>query len=214
MKMWIRFSTASLLLGVLLLGCSRDPNVAKQKYMQSGMQFFQANKYREAALQFQSAIQIDPRFAEAHYQLARCYMRESLLNGAYEELLRTVDLRPQDTAAMTDLAQLLLAGRKFQDAHDRAAAVLALKPDSYDAELLLASSDAGLGNAKAAGDDIQKAKEMAPTRPEAYVYAGRLELQNQKLGAAEASFRKAVSADPNFLPARLVLAEFYQQQNP
>ena len=56
MKMWIRFSTASLLLGALLLGCSRDPNVAKQKYMQSGMQFFQANKYREAALQFQSAI--------------------------------------------------------------------------------------------------------------------------------------------------------------
>src|ERR1700722_3791574 len=59
MKMWIRFSTACLLLGVSLLGCSRDPNVAKQKYLQSGMQFFQANKYREAALQVQSTIQID-----------------------------------------------------------------------------------------------------------------------------------------------------------
>ena len=31
MQTWFRFRSASLQLEVLLLGCSRDPNVAKQK---------------------------------------------------------------------------------------------------------------------------------------------------------------------------------------
>ena len=77
------------LAGVLLLGCTRDPNVQKQKYFQSGAQYLQSGKYREAAIEFQNAIQIDPRFVQAHYQLAQTYLKESLWNSAYQELLRT-----------------------------------------------------------------------------------------------------------------------------
>jgi Tfp pilus assembly protein PilF len=83
---------AVVLTGALLLGCSRDPNVRKLKYFRSGQQYFQKGKYREAALEFQNAIQLDSRYADAHYQLAQVDLRESLYTGAYQELLRGVDL--------------------------------------------------------------------------------------------------------------------------
>jgi Tfp pilus assembly protein PilF len=50
----------------LLAGCSRDPNVRKQKYLESGQCYFEKAKYREAAIQYSNAIQVDPRFADAH----------------------------------------------------------------------------------------------------------------------------------------------------
>src|ERR1041385_7985331 len=129
------------LVGTLLLGCSRDPNVRKQRFLQSGEQYLKDGKYREAALQFQNAIQLDPRFAEAHYQLAQCYLRESLWNSAYQELLRAVDLQPDNAAPQIELTKLLVAAREFQAAHDRATTVLALNPDSFEAQLLLANAD-------------------------------------------------------------------------
>jgi outer membrane biogenesis lipoprotein LolB len=36
----------------LLTACSRDPNVRKQKYFDSGEKYFAEGKYREAAIQY------------------------------------------------------------------------------------------------------------------------------------------------------------------
>src|ERR1035437_2096030 len=200
MRAWIRLWTLSVLAGVLLLGCSRDPNVRKQKYFKSGAQYLQAGKYREAAIEFQNAIQLDPRFSEAHYQLAQCYLRQSIWNGAYQELLRTADLQPQNADPLIDLARLLLAGRKFQDARDRAPAALAVRPDSFDAQLLLASADAALGNIDLAAEEDRKAIQIAPGRPEGYMALALIQLNAHKLNEAEANFQKAVSANASFLP--------------
>ena len=66
-----RLLMACLLLTVIFTGCSRDPNVRKQKYFDSGEKYFAEGKYREAAIQYSNAIQIDSRFAQAHYNSAR-----------------------------------------------------------------------------------------------------------------------------------------------
>ena len=60
-------------LTVLFEGCHRDPAVAKRKYLESGDRYYAKEKYREAAIQYQNAIKIDPRYAEAHFQLAQSY---------------------------------------------------------------------------------------------------------------------------------------------
>ena len=39
----------------LLAGCNRDPNVKKQKYLESGKAYYEKGRYREAAIQFQNA---------------------------------------------------------------------------------------------------------------------------------------------------------------
>jgi hypothetical protein len=43
----------------MFTGCSRDPNVRKQKYLESGERYYEKGKYREAAIQYENAIQVD-----------------------------------------------------------------------------------------------------------------------------------------------------------
>src|SRR3974377_1383869 len=109
---------------VLLGGCHRDPTVAKHKYLESGDRYYAKEKYHEAAIQYQNAIKIDPKYAEAHYQLAQCYMRLSNWTVAYQELMRAVDQNPDDAKAQIALGNLLLAARKFPEAQQRAELVL------------------------------------------------------------------------------------------
>ena len=98
---------ACSMLAVTFTGCSRDPNVRKQKYLDSGEKYAAEGKYREASIQYLNAIQIDSRFAQAHYDLSQAYMKMGDSNHAFQELNRTVELAPDNYRARTDLANIL-----------------------------------------------------------------------------------------------------------
>jgi len=59
--LFLRIVLLSSCLIVLLSGCSRDPNVRKQKYLESGERYFDQGEYSHAAIQFANALQVDPR---------------------------------------------------------------------------------------------------------------------------------------------------------
>jgi len=44
-------------MAAFLVGCSRDPNVRKQKYFESGERYFEKGKYREAVIQYRNEPQ-------------------------------------------------------------------------------------------------------------------------------------------------------------
>ena len=104
------------LIAVLFAGCSRDPNVRKQKFFASGCQYFAQGKYAEASIQFSNAIDVDPRFGDAHYQLAQTYIKLADWNRAFPELRRTVELQPENYPAHLDLANLFISGQQFMNA--------------------------------------------------------------------------------------------------
>src|SRR5579862_2631938 len=114
-----------LILAVALLaGCSRDPNVRKQKYLNSGEKYFNKGKFQEAIIEYRNALDIDPRFAAAHYQLARAYMSSRNPDAAYRELQETVTIEPKNSDAQLELASLLVSGRQFDQAQVAAKKVL------------------------------------------------------------------------------------------
>src|SRR5258708_19841729 len=104
-------------IATLFTGCSRDPNVRKQKYFESGTRYFDKGKYREAAIQYSNALQVDSRFAQAHYQLRETYLKLHDWNRAFQELSRSVELAPDNYPAQADLANLLISTRNWQQAH-------------------------------------------------------------------------------------------------
>ena len=57
----------------LLAGCHGDPNVRKQKYLESGKRYSAEGKYREAAIQYLNALKVDKNYPDAHYELAQAY---------------------------------------------------------------------------------------------------------------------------------------------
>jgi tetratricopeptide (TPR) repeat protein len=196
---------------ILLAGCSRNPQVALKKHLDRGNSYFEAAKYREAAIEYRNAIQIDPKLAQAHYSLAECYLRESNWPGAYQELSSTVQLQNNWKAHM-ELANLDLAGGRFLEARSSAQTVLEGDRQNAAAQVLLSRADAGLKNFKNAVPEAQRAVEMNPNLVASYLNLGEIEERNQNNPAAESNFRKASLRDPKSLPAMLALGNLYSRE--
>jgi len=196
----------------LVAGCARDPNVRKQKYLASGNSYFDQSKYREAAIQYLNAVQIDKGYAEAHYRLAQCYLRQGIWAGAYQELLRTTELQPDNTRAQIDLGTLLLSAKQFKRAEESAQNVLSRDPENVDARVLLANSYAALEDVGESLREMQTVIGLAPDQPRVYLNMAYLQLNAKQATAAEQNFLKAIELDPKSIPARLAIGNFYQQQ--
>jgi tetratricopeptide (TPR) repeat protein len=194
-------------------GCALDPNVRKQKFFEQGNRNFEQGKCPEALILYGRALQIDTRFSEAHYKMARCYLNQGSWAAGYQELQRTIDLQPENWSAQLDLGQLLFAAGKSQEAKDRALLILRSNPQHADAQMLLANSDAVLGNLKAAIGEADRATEMAPGRAVVFITLGSIQMRAGALADAESNLKKAKSVDPASIVPTMMLGAFYQQQN-
>jgi tetratricopeptide (TPR) repeat protein len=213
---------SSFVLAVLLTGCSRDPNVRKQKYFDSGEKYFAQRNYREAAIQFANAVQIDSRFAQAHYELSQAYLKLGDTNRAFQELNRTVELTPDNYRAHADLANLLVTvrnpdGSPAQDALKQAKTHLDLlrasQPNRAETHEAWANYYAAQNDIPAAKQEMQQAIAADPNRSESYLLMGIFQLRSNLPDQAELNFKKAVQVDPKAVNAPLALAGFYQSRN-
>jgi tetratricopeptide (TPR) repeat protein len=84
----------SVLVIVLLAGasCSRDPEVAKRKYLESGNRYFGRGKFSEASIMYRSALKKDVRYGEAYYRLGLTYLKLNNFIAAERSLRRAFEL--------------------------------------------------------------------------------------------------------------------------
>lgn len=109
-----------------------SPNVRKAKFFEQGNRDFEQGRYPEALIFYGRALQIDPRFVEAHYKMAQYHLKQSSWAAAYRELQRTIDLQPENWPAQLALGQILFAAGKTQEAKDRARLILRSNPQHAD----------------------------------------------------------------------------------
>lgn len=215
--LWIQWNVRAglgavtlLLTLALLSGCFRDPNVRKQKYLESGQRYSAEGKDREAVIQFSNALKIDKNFADAHYALAQAYAHMGALSAAFGELLRTVDLQPTNYKARIDLGNMLLAGGRIDDAQAQANAVMAAQPNNADLHALLARIAAKRGQKDVALTEIRRALELDPNEAALHETFAMLEVGDSAQGSAvEAELKKSVALEPKSLNAKLLLAAYY-----
>lgn len=203
--------SVGLILSVsFLVGCHwRDPNVRKQKYYNSAMNYFAQGKYREAEIELQNAIKIDPNYVDAHYQLAQCYKKQDAWTGVFTELNRVVALSPQNWNAQLELGNLLLAARQFPQAAGHAKLVVQAQPQNVDAHTLLAKALAAGGDAKGASDEMQKVIALAPNQSSTYLSLAMVQFEAKQMNEAEESYKKAISLDQASATPVVALGSFY-----
>lgn len=200
-----------LLIAVALLaGCHGDPNVRKQKYLESGKRYSAEGKYREASIQFANALKVDKNYPEAHYELAQAYAHLGQFRGAYGELARTVDLQPTNYKARIDLANMSLAGGKTDDAQAQANAVMAAQPNNPDVHALLSAIAIKRGQKDQALIELHRALELDPNRATFHEDLALLQSGDPtKTSSVEDEFKKSIALDPKSMNARLLLVAFY-----
>jgi len=194
----------------LLAGCHGDPNVRKQKYLESGERFSAQGKYREAVIQFLNAVKIDKNFEAAHYDLAQAYVHLGEFGEAHRELERTVDLQPADYKARIDLGNLEAAGNDIAGAQAQVNAVAAAQPNNPDVHALLSAIALKRGQNDQALIEISRALELDPNRATFHENLAILEADDStKTASVEEELKKSITLDPKSVSARLLLAGFY-----
>ena len=142
-------SLVVILAALTLVSCSRDPNVAKKRYLENGDKYFTKGKYKEASIMYRNALQKDQRYGLAYYKLAQTDLKLGRMANALGELRRAIELLPKDQPdhfeAQVKLADIYLAFTRDPQFLTEVEAItkelLQRDPNSFDGHRLTADLD-------------------------------------------------------------------------
>jgi tetratricopeptide (TPR) repeat protein len=174
-------SLVVILAALTLVSCSRDPNVAKKRYLENGNKYFAKGKFKEASIMYRNALQKDQRYGLAYYYLAQTDLKLGRVSNALGELRRAIELIPKDQPQHIDaevrLAEIYLAFSRdpqfLTEVEGITKELLQRDPNSFDGHRLTADLDF--------------------VRAQASFRAGRPEETGPMLATAIAEYRKAIS---------------------
>src|SRR6516165_8843028 len=130
-----------------LAGCSRDPKVARKRYLDSGNRYFDKGKYKEARIMYMDALQKDMRYGPAYYKLGLTAIKIGPMQEAVSALRKAIELLPPEEQdhwdAMVKLSDIyLLVAREqkqfMDETEDYCAKILKHDPNSFDGHRLTA----------------------------------------------------------------------------
>ena len=196
---------AALLL--LLSGCVLSTGYRERRYLESGKRYAQEGKTAQATIQFLNAIQLDPKFTPAHYELAKLATKAGNTTMAFMEFSAVVDADANNLDAQLQLGKLMMARGDASGAQEKAKLVLKSEPDNYEAHLLLAASYGPTGGTKLGIEEALNSVKLAPKRPEAYLTAARLQEQGQDFTSASQNYQQALALAPDNLGALLAATQ-------
>ncbi len=113
---------ALALAAISLISCSRDANYLKQKYLQSGIKYFDAGRYKEANIMFRKSIEADRKFGLAYYHLALTDLKQNQIAASVGALRRAVELIKPGTEEADDsllkLSEIIVVAAQAQQNND------------------------------------------------------------------------------------------------
>ncbi len=171
--------------------------------------------YEGAAELFARAVEIDPTFAVAHYQLGLAHLAlGNRWKGAAQFRAATqVDpTLPEPLKALGDLF-MLSPRRLYDQAIESYQKALTLRPHYAEAQVGLGDAKAAKGDNEGAIGHYQKALGLDPLNARVHfslakIYYGEKGLYYEAVGA----YKKAIELDPFFLDARMGLGEIYEEK--
>jgi tetratricopeptide (TPR) repeat protein len=232
----IRFVAVILAVLVGFTACSRDPNVVKKRYLESGNKYFDKGRYKEASIQYRNALKRDQKYGAAHYKLALVSLKVGDVAGSVPSLRRAVELLPPDQAdhweAVVRLCEVYLlagAGEKqyMDDVEKFTQELLKRDPNSFDAHRLIGDlnysratgayknkhPEEGAAFLAVATAEYFKADSVKPGQPLVSMQLARALAAKADFPAAEARYRGVIQKDKTFQNAYTELYRLYLFQN-
>ncbi len=211
----LRTFLCALLIALVAMsaGCA-NPEKAKLEYVRRGEAYLKQLRYQEASIEFRNAIQIDDRYATAHWGLALAYEGLQRFPESIDELKRTIDLDANHLDARVKLANYFLVGRPpmLEAAEQLANDVLQKNPNHIEGIILRASILSARNRpAEEVLAEINRAIGLDPKRVESYLSLARFYMGRNDSGKAEETFRRAVSINEASALAHTQLGKFLAQ---
>jgi tetratricopeptide (TPR) repeat protein len=203
-----RSTLVLFLVGALVTACESSEH-AKRRHFEKGKALAAAQNYREAILEYRSAIKEDALYGEARAALADAYAETGQAVEAARQYVAAAELLPADEQAQSRAAVVLLAAGEYERARKAASAALKLNPRNVDAGIASAMATAGLKDLDGAVKEMQEAIAMAPDSFRSQMTMGTLQAQAGHAADAEAAFKRAVQMAPDSHRPHMALGYYY-----
>lgn len=136
-------------------------------YFEDGVKAYQAGRSDYAIDFFSRAVQQDPAYYEAWYNLGIIQLKTRQNEQALESLENAMALRPENIELHYHMGQALMNAGYVADAVNEFSQVLDVKPDHLGAHFALAKLfDQSVGNRDNAGFHYRRILEIAPSHPQ------------------------------------------------
>jgi tetratricopeptide (TPR) repeat protein len=209
-----------------LVSCSRDPNVAKRRYLESGNKYFDKGKFKEARIMYLNAKAKDQRWGPAYYKLGLTALKLGSMTEAVNAFRRAVELLPLSQAdhwdAVVKLSEIYLGGTRGMESNlskpylDEVGVfcnqLLQRDPNSYDGHRLtgdldyaraterfkVARRDEGRDFLDKAIAEYRKAEAIKPGQVGVVMQLARVLAAETQFAEAEKLYRSVFEKDKTF----------------
>jgi tetratricopeptide (TPR) repeat protein len=117
-------------------------------------------KYDESIRQSRRTLDIDPRFAVAHYQLGQALVQKKTFSEAIDEFQSAIGFSPGNKTFTANLAYAYAVSGQRAEAIELLNRLLAPTPDSYSAAAEIGVIYVGLGDKDRAMQSLERAYEQ------------------------------------------------------
>jgi tetratricopeptide (TPR) repeat protein len=207
---------------LFMASCSRDPKAQAQRYVDTGNNFYNKSKYKEAAIMYRRALQKDLRFGEAHYRLGLTEMKLGSYGAAVAAFRRAVELQPNNNDALTKLADIYLVASTQDVAHraqllddvkDLVGKLLQRDPNSYEGHRIEGQVALLTKNYPDAVKEFQKANSIKPDQIDLSLAYFQALVANGQVAEAEKLGRDVIGRQKNFSPMYDMMYIQYMRTN-
>jgi predicted O-linked N-acetylglucosamine transferase (SPINDLY family) len=163
---------------------------------------------RPGALAYlETAVRLDPRFAQGHNNLGILQRSLGLREKAFASFRAALKAKPDYMRAWNNLGSMLIEDGQSEEARECYRKAIALDPKYPHAHVGLGLLQLAEGQFEEARASFTRAVELEPRLAEAHLGLGRLHREVMDLDAAELSLRQSISLNPRGVEALVALAE-------
>lgn len=188
-----------------LLAACQSTNYALKKDLKSkyhvdiAMGYMRHNKNPEAITELNQAIELNPKNAEAHHQMAICLYQRGRVQESLDSFNTSLMVKPKATNVRNDLISVLLEQRKYIEAYKNA--VISVNDLTYTApaqsyflkaQAALKLSKASPRLLKVAQDSLQSTLNFYPNHCGALFHLGNIYSKKQQLKKSYVLYHKSL----------------------
>ncbi len=201
---------AALLACFLLANCSFNPQKEKKAYLESAVRYMKKHDYQAAAIQCKNALKVDPRFADAFFQLGLANEAQQNWAEAYKNYNQAAELAPQRTDVRLKLAQIEILTAEYTRAQDVLSSIVKQDPNNGSAYALLGACKLARKQPQAARDALTRAAQLLPKSASVRTDLGLVEVTLRQFATAEQHLKEAINLNPHDPNGYSNLANLYK----
>ena len=203
---------ASCVAALVLAGCG-GAEARKARHLAKGQEFYAANNFEKARIEFRNALQIAPNDSEARYDNGLVDEKLSNLREAAQFYQGAIDSNSDNIKARAALARLYLFGGAPERALEIIKPSLVKHPDDAALLTVRAAARVQLKDPDGGLADAERAVQLAPNCEDAVaVLAGIYKSKNEN-EKARVLLENAVKQIPSTVDLRIALAQLYASVN-